>query len=110
MGRSGGSIIATIITTHIARNAVAAPAQVCPGMRIHIIARVQPPGIAMPPAMARDHAIVPAAVATNTSATVPKNAPSPGGAPRSVGAAVVVAYPAGRVVRTLVPPLARPAA
>jgi hypothetical protein len=40
-----GSIIATIITTHMPRNDAAAPGHACPGIRIHAIDIVQPPGI-----------------------------------------------------------------
>jgi hypothetical protein len=43
-----GSIIDNIITTHIARNEPAAPVHVCPGIRIHAIDIVQPPGIGIP--------------------------------------------------------------
>src|ERR1700674_4221045 len=48
MGTKHGSIIATIITTHMPRNDAAAPGHVCPGIRIHAIDIVQPPGIAIP--------------------------------------------------------------
>jgi hypothetical protein len=41
--------MATIITIHINMNDAAAPNQVCPGMRIHAMDIVQPPGICMPP-------------------------------------------------------------
>ena len=49
MGTSDGSIIATIITTHMPTNVSAASDHVCPGMRIHAIDIVQPPGIGIPP-------------------------------------------------------------
>ncbi len=49
IGTRDGSIMATIITTHIPMNEAAAPSQVCPGILIHAIDMVQPPGIAMPP-------------------------------------------------------------
>ena len=49
MGASDGSIIAAIITTHIARNDAVASIQVCPGIRIHAIDIVQPPGIRISP-------------------------------------------------------------
>ena len=41
--------MATIITIHIAMNAAAAPSHVCPGIRIHAMDIVQPPGICIPP-------------------------------------------------------------
>jgi hypothetical protein len=41
--------MATIITIHIAMNEAAAPSQLCPGIRIHAIDMVQPPGIRIPP-------------------------------------------------------------
>ncbi|MBZ5499744.1 MAG: hypothetical protein LAP85_25375 [Acidobacteriia bacterium] len=43
--------MAAIITTHIPMNEAAASSQVCPGILIHAIDMVQPPGIAMPPDM-----------------------------------------------------------
>ncbi len=49
MGTSDGSIIATIIRTHIAMKVMGAPSQLCPGIRIHAIDIVQPPGIGIPP-------------------------------------------------------------
>jgi hypothetical protein len=49
IGTSDGSIIATIITIHMPSNEAAAPAHVCPGIRIHAIDIVQPPGISIPP-------------------------------------------------------------
>jgi hypothetical protein len=42
-------------------NIAAASAHVCPGMRIHAIDMVQPPGIVMPSAMDPHHQTVPAA-------------------------------------------------
>jgi hypothetical protein len=45
--------MAIIIATHMATNMVLAAAQVWPGMRIHIIDIVQPPGMDMPPPMVR---------------------------------------------------------
>jgi hypothetical protein len=48
-GTKDGSIIATIITTHMRRNDAAAPGQVCPGIRIHAIDIVQRPGIGISP-------------------------------------------------------------
>src|SRR5581483_5763737 len=49
MGTRDGSIIATIITVHMPRNEAAAPAHVCPHIRIHAIDIVQPPGIGFSP-------------------------------------------------------------
>jgi hypothetical protein len=49
MGTKDGSIIATIIAAHMPRNDAAAPAHVCPGIRIHAIDIVQPPGIGIRP-------------------------------------------------------------
>jgi hypothetical protein len=40
-----GSIIAHIITTRMPRNDAAAPGHVSPGIRIHAIDIIQPPGI-----------------------------------------------------------------
>jgi len=70
MGTSDGSIIATIITSHIPMNDAAAPTQLCPGIRIHAIDIVQPPGIGIPSAMEPHQTIVPAALATNRRALV----------------------------------------
>src|SRR5256885_13107147 len=78
MGTNDGSIIATIITTHIARNDAAAPGHVCPGIRIHAIDIVQPPGIVISPIADMDaHAmIVTVAPLAKSSAETPKNARS----------------------------------
>src|SRR5499427_4544093 len=74
MGTRDGSIIATIITTHIPRNDAAAPSHVCPGIRIHAIDIVQPPGIGISPIADMDvhQTIATAALATNSSAETPK--------------------------------------
>src|ERR1051325_6002691 len=74
MGTNDGSIIATIITTHMPRNDAAAPAQVCPGIRIHAIDIAQPPGIGMSSIAAMDahQTIVPTTLAANSSAATPK--------------------------------------
>lgn len=71
-----GSIIATIITIHMPRNAAAAPDQVCPGIRIHAIATVRPPQISISPIADTDvhQAIVAAALAVKSSAETPKKA------------------------------------
>ena len=74
-----GSIIAAIITTHMARNDAAAPGHVWPGIRIHVIDIVQPPGIGMPPIadMVAHHAYVTAALATKSTAQTPVNRLAP---------------------------------
>src|SRR5260370_23477226 len=76
MGTKDGSIIATIITTHMPRNDAAAPGQVCVGIRIHAIDIVQPPGIGIPPIADMDvhQVIVAAALAAKSSAETPKKA------------------------------------
>ena len=76
MGTKDGNIIATIITTHMPRNDAAAPGQVCPGMRIHIIDIVQPPGIGIWPIADMDwhQMIVPAALVAKSRAEMPKKA------------------------------------
>src|SRR5215831_5722158 len=76
MGTSDGSIIATIITSHMPTNDAAAPNHVCPGIRIHAIDIVQPPGIGIPPIadMEVHQTIVTAAFTAKISAEAPKNA------------------------------------
>ena len=76
MGTSDGSIIATIITIHIATNDAAAPGHVRPGIRIHAIDIVQPPGIGMPPIADMDahQTTVTAALAAKNSAETPRKA------------------------------------
>src|SRR5919204_5142829 len=76
MGTSDGSIIATVITTHMPRNDTAAPGHVCPGIRIHAIDIVQPPGIGISPIADMDmhQTIVTAALAAKSSAETPRNA------------------------------------
>src|SRR6185312_2035179 len=76
MGTSDGSIIATIITTHMPRNDAAAPGHVCPGVRIHAIDIVQPPGIGMSSIddIAAHQAMVTAALATKRRAETAKKA------------------------------------
>src|SRR5919106_5710879 len=92
MGTRDGSIIATIITTHMPRNDAAAPGHVCPGMRIHAIDIVQPPGIGIPPIADIDahQTIVSAALAVKSSAETPKKACRD---PRSAVVILVVAAP-----------------
>src|SRR5215510_4337666 len=60
------------------RNDAAAPAHVCPGIRIHAIDIVQPPGIGIPPIADMDahQTIVVAALAAKSSAETPKKARS----------------------------------
>src|SRR4029453_17042254 len=62
------------MTTHMPRNDAAASSHVCPGIRIHAIDIVQPPGIGIPPVAAMDvpHAIVTAALAPKSSAKTPR--------------------------------------
>src|SRR5712672_2276915 len=76
MGTKDGSIIATIITTHMPRNDAAAPGHVCPGIRIHAIDIIQPPGMGISPIADMDvrQTIVTAALAANSSAETPKKA------------------------------------
>jgi hypothetical protein len=76
MGTRDGNIIATIITTHMPRNEAAAPGHVCPGIRIHAIDIVQPPGIGIPPIADIDalQTIVTAALAAKSSAKTARNA------------------------------------
>jgi hypothetical protein len=49
MGHVDGNIIATIIASHISKNIQAVDHNVWPGIVIHIMGIVQPPGIRMPP-------------------------------------------------------------
>src|SRR5260221_1714290 len=58
------------------RNDAAAPGHVCPGIRIHAIDIVQPPGIGIPPIADMDahQTIVTAALAAKSSAETPKKA------------------------------------
>ena len=71
-----GSIIATIITTHMPRNANAAPGHDWPGIRIHAIDIVHPPGIGIPliADIEAHHAIVTAVLAMKISAEAPTKA------------------------------------
>src|SRR5712671_6582817 len=91
MGTSDGSIIATIIRIHMPRKVAAAPAQVCPGMRIQAIDIAQPPGIGISPMADIDahQAIVPVALAANSSADAPMKA----GGVRSALVVLVMAAP-----------------
>src|SRR5258707_14789600 len=76
MGATDGSIIATIIATHMPRNDAAAPGHVWPGIRIHTIDIVQPPGIGISPIADIDahQTIVTTALAAKSSAETPRNA------------------------------------
>src|SRR6185295_11396163 len=75
MGTSEGSIIAIIITIHMPRNDAAASGHVCPGIRIHAIDIVQPPGIGMSSiADIEPHqAIVTAVLAAKSTSETPRN-------------------------------------
>jgi hypothetical protein len=57
------------------RNDAAAAGHVCPGIRIHAIDIVQPPGIGIPPIADMDahQTVVTAALAAKSSAETPKN-------------------------------------
>jgi hypothetical protein len=79
MGDSTGNIIAIIITAHIPRNVAAAPDQDCPGIRIHAIDMVQPPGMVMPGIddMDAHHDRVSAALPRNSSAADTMNPRDP---------------------------------
>jgi hypothetical protein len=76
MGIKDGSIIATIIKTHMPRNDAATPGHVCPGIRIHAIDIDQPPGIGISPIADMDahQSMVTAALAAKSSAETPKKA------------------------------------
>jgi hypothetical protein len=76
MGTRDGSIIATIIMAHMPRKDTAAPLHVWPGIRIHAIDRVQPPGIGISLIADMDahEWIVTAVLATKSSAEMPKKA------------------------------------
>jgi hypothetical protein len=76
IGIKDGSIIATIITTHIPRNDAAAADHLCPGIRIHAIDIAQPPGIgiALIADMDAHQAIATAALTAKSSDETPKKA------------------------------------
>src|ERR1043165_3576148 len=100
MGTSDGSIIATIITIHMARNDAAAPTHVCPGMRIHAIDIVQPPGIGMSSIADIDvhQAMVTAALAGKSSAAAAKKARS-GVEPARAAGSTTTSLSVGRIRR-----------
>src|SRR5438477_12845538 len=85
MGTKDGSIIATIITTHMPRNDAAAPGHVCPGIRVHAIDIVQPPGIGIAPIADMDahQTIVTAVLTAKSSVETPKKATMPLSASRT---------------------------
>src|SRR5690349_1057069 len=68
--------MAIIIKTHMRRNAAVAPNHVCPGMRIHAVDMVQPPGMAISPIadMEMEHAIVAVALAAKSSDVTTRSA------------------------------------
>jgi hypothetical protein len=76
MGTKDGSIIVIIMTTHTPTNDAAATGHVCPGIRIHAIDIVHPPGIGIPAVADMDahRAIVTAALAAKSRAETPKKA------------------------------------
>jgi hypothetical protein len=75
MGTSDGSIIATIITSHMPRKDAALVSHVCPGIGIHIIDIFQPPGIGMSmDDIDAAQPIVSAALVAKSSAAAPKKA------------------------------------
>src|SRR5215510_508099 len=100
MGARDGNIIASIITTHMPRNDAPAPGHDCPGIRIHAIAIVQPPGIGIIPIADMDshQRIVSAALATNSNAEMPKNARI---APSPLAVLIVATPPHARLVAPL---------
>src|SRR5262245_53992363 len=74
------------------RKVAAAPSHVCPGIRIHAIDIVQPPGIGIPaiPDIDAHDAIVSAALPVKRSAAMPRNAPSEAMLRAIPGSALVV--------------------
>src|SRR5262245_37978978 len=92
------------MTTHMPRNDAAAPGHVCPGIRIHAIDIVQPPGIAMPPIADMDahQTIVTAALPAKSSAEMPRSARSvPTTTTRSTLVLVAAPPPDARLVAPL---------
>ena len=75
MGVNDGNIIAAIIAAHMPRNDANDCTQVCPGMRIHAIDIVQPPGIGISLIADMDlhQTIVTAALRIKSSAETQKN-------------------------------------
>ncbi|WP_322787093.1 hypothetical protein [Paraburkholderia dilworthii] len=72
-GATDGSIIAIIMTIHMPTNDAATAGHVCPHMGIHIIDKVQPPGIGISPIVDIDKqaAMVAAALSANSNAQTP---------------------------------------
>jgi hypothetical protein len=66
------------MTTHKPRKDVPAPSHVCPGIRIHVIDIVQPPGIGISfmSDMDSHQTVVRAALTMKSSAKMPRNAHS----------------------------------
>src|SRR5437588_9699055 len=101
MGTNDGSIIAIIITTHMPRNDAATAGHACPGIRIHAIDIVQPPGIGISPiagpipGIDAHQTIVTAALEANSSAETPKKVRS------ALAALVMEAPPDARLVAPL---------
>src|SRR5882757_7836460 len=95
---SDGSIIATIIATHMPMNEAAAPGHVCPGIRIHAIDIVQPPAMDISPMadMEAHQTIVTVALAAKSRAETPKKA--------RCGAQVLIAGSAFAVLIVTPPP------
>src|SRR5215475_9663295 len=113
MRTKDGSIIATIITTHMPRNVAAAPGHVCPGIRIHAIDIVQPPGIGMSPIadMELHQTIVTPALAAKSNADTLRNARSvarSGAMRREISSPAVCAMTASRSLSALVLVVAAP--
>ena len=77
MGVKEGNIIAAIITAHMPRNDADVCSHVCPGMRIHAIDSVHPPGIGISLIADMDahQTIVTAALTKKSSAEIQKNSP-----------------------------------
>src|SRR5262245_18282140 len=95
MGTRDGSIIATIMTTHMPRSDAAAPGHVCPGIRIQAIDIVQPPGIDIPSMADMDahQAIVTGTLVAKSSAAPPRNARSEDTGRRISAVAVLIMPP-----------------
>jgi hypothetical protein len=76
VGTREGSIIATIITVHITAKVAAAAGHVCPGIRIHAIDILQPPGIGISPIadIGPHQTIVNAALVAKSNAETPAKA------------------------------------
>ena len=103
MGPNDGSIMAAIITVHMPVNDAAAWGHVCPGMRIHAIDIVQPPGIGIPLIADIDvhQRIVSVVLPAKSNPQTPTNAASEG---RSEAIVVRLARPA---VAATNPPIPR---